>query len=287
MKSLFLIKEGSFENLETIKIKSVISEVIFYKGDKNKFEYYSNSDDFNGSININTENNTFSFTEYFRTPFTDNFNLKNVLKIYLSYIPENLFITEKAGKIDLENFESSKIIEIKLLAGSVKGKFLKTKDFSLDMKAGDINFENIESSFFSTNIKAGSFKVSEINSKKIFLDGSAGEFRIKKITSKTFETNQKAAEISLDELNTEDFDLNCAAGNILIKSCDFKYGSAKVSLGNLKIGISKNNVKISSRVSLGNIKLFGENQQNHSELIFGEGNKKLKLDVSLGNIEVY
>lgn len=284
-----LIKTIEFSERENIILKSHVGRVEFIKSDKNLIEYYSNYEDID-DLNIIEDNDNIVIKEKIKD-FVLNFkNLETKIKIFYNFIPKTVNINTKAGLIKLGNLYTQNKIDIDIKAGKIEGEDINSEEIMIVSKAGTIEMNRIKSEVLDIELKAGLLEIKESEVSKAYIDTKAGEVRLDNFNSKyLFEIDSKAGNSIIKKLLTSELLLDLSAGNTEINYCFFDKGDIKVNFGNVEIGMQDENIKVSGVSSFGNISVFNDNlvASGKNEKTFGMGDSKLKIKSNFGNVNIF
>lgn len=146
------------------------------------------------------------------------------------------------------------------------------KDINIENNAGDIEIDNFKNASLTINSDLGDTNIGIV--KTLDINSHAGDIEVDSVNR--IKAKNNLGDIKINKVN-EYLDIDASCGDIKIKLVDIKENSRiNNSLGDIEVNHT-NDIRIDSKVSLGEEKISNNNYK--SDIV-------LKIDNSCGDIEV-
>ncbi len=295
----FTIEKSSVEAITQISISTRVAEVELIEADN----YYVQVDylywDKEPEYSIENGKLHFDDTDTMPDNYSINFNLNNVIKIYL---PKNapldsLELDLSSGNASLSGFIATDM-DLNLSYGDLTLGNAAAASAKLDLSSGDCTLNDFQAGTFDyvnsygqsdfTNINTGtSILPSDTVFETFQVNVSSGDITIDGLLSDSVTLNNSYGNITCSKVNADQFTAKLSSGDIRISKSEINsldltdsYGDADISLPGTKA-----DYKLNLKTSYGNIKV-GTESYDKSVSINSTGKRSLSASLSSGNITV-
>lgn len=187
-------------------------------------------------------------------------------KVETYQIPETTKIENENGKLKIKDskkfvYNNQSNIIIYIPEGT------EIEELKLDLGAGAINIEKLNSNKIDCSFGAGNVKIKELISKNSKIECGAGQIIIEDCELNNSDIDTGIGRLSYSGLITGDSKINCGVGEVIL---------------NLEGGNDKYTIK--AKKGLGDIKINGASVEKESTT--GNGENKISIEGGIGNIEI-
>lgn len=179
----------------------------------------------------------------------------------------------------------------------LEGNTLKIRDNRSGIKLFNISEENVpeiilyipqDCQFDNVKIEAGINEtyIENINAKEIKIDTGVGKFTIDNIQSDYLNIDGGAGETIINNAKLNKIDLDIGVGKFVINIDDVENAKVEAGIGQLILNINQNkeDYKINAETGIGNLLIDGQNVKGDTSI--GTGNKYIKVEAGVGEIQV-
>jgi len=222
-KSKEIVKTYNYDNIHSIKIKSVSAEIKFKPQNKQEvtIEYIKDYDKPDKVIlEIKKSHKKLSIKEHF---LEKNINGHAIINCYIpsSQTIDRIECVNTSGSVFISNIKLENI-KLDVVSGSISiNNLINTNNIKLHVVSGSVSISNLNTNNINADVTSGSVSISNIiNTNNINVDATSGS-------------------ISMNNIKTKDINIGFASGDITLDSCKI-YNSCKFSYasGDVDIGIS-------------------------------------------------
>lgn len=190
----------------------------------------------------------------------------DVYKVETYHVPETTEIRNIDGKLEIKDSKKITIAqESKIIIYVPEETILE--ELELDMGAGIVEIQNI-------------------NSNKIDFSFGAGSVNIKRLVSMNAEIQCGAGQVIIEETDLTDTKLDTGVGKLVYSG--YMKGNSKINCGigelDLKLAGGNEIYTIDAEKGIGDIKINGNKIAN--ETITGNGENKISIDGGIGSINI-
>lgn len=197
------------------------------------------------------------------------------------------------------NIKIEEGVEFKVLAMDVNKKFsAKVRGNVLKIEESSNWFQSSNGDIFVTvptdnvlkkldiDTGAGKFEINGIEVEEFDMDHGAGVLKIQNSIFSDVDIDGGAGEILVNDTFIENLELDAGVGKVEIEANVTRNAKLNCGVGELKLTLlgEKENYKIKTEKGIGQIKVDGEEQDNHAT--YGNGSTVVELEGGVGSIEV-
>ena len=207
-------------------------------------------------------------------------------KMDLEIAASNVIIKAEGDTYKVETYQLPKSTKIENKNGTLEIK--DTKKFTIPQESQitiyvptETNLEELE-----LDMGAGVVDIENINSNKVDFSFGAGSVNIKNLVSTNAEIECGAGEVIIEDSDLTNTKLDAGVGKLVYTG--YMKGNSKVNCGigevNLKLAGGEEIYTIDAEKGIGDIKINANKIAN--EIITGNGENKISIDGGIGNINI-
>ena len=212
--------------------------------------------------------------------------LEQFSKIDLEINTSNIIIKAEGNEYKIETYQVPKTIEIKNNDGKLEIKDIKKITIAQESKIIIYVPKETVLDEFELDMGAGIVEIQNINSNKIDFSFGAGSVNIKNIVASNAEIECGAGQVIIEDANLTNTKLDTGVGK-LVYSGQMK-GNSKINCGigevQLKLVGGNEIYTIDAEKGIGDIKINGNKIDNES--IIGNGEHKISINGGIGSINI-
>ncbi len=295
----FNIDKTKVEPITDIKIHTGIAEVELLEADdfyvEIEYLYWEEEPEYsfeNGRL-------IFDDSECFPNSYSINFNLDNHIRIYLpkeSHL-NNINIEDASGDVNINGFIAEDLnITVSYGDFTMKEAAALEADITLssgsskitDFQVSELNFTNSYGNASFTDINTKLLRLEEGTEWKYFkVTMSSGDVNIKGLITNSIDITDSYGDITMNTLTTNDLELNLSSGNCELVQCDAVTTDIRNSYGDVTLQVlgASDDYSLDLDTSYGKIRV-GENRYEDHVNIQGNGTRKIKTELSSGDVVV-
>lgn len=295
----FNIEKVEVEPITQIDIHSKVAEVELISSDKFYVEinylYWDKEPEYS------LENGVLFFddSESFPDSYSINFNLHNVIRVYL---PQNsslqkIGIEDASGDVSVAGFIAEEL-DISVAYGDLTMKEAAAIDAEItlasgtskitDFEVGELDYTNSYGDAHFTDINTAASILPEGSVHEQFnVTMSSGNIKIKGLNSTNVELSNSYGGVSCDKITAEEMELELSSGNAVIDHSDILSSDITNSYGDVTLTLvgAATDYSLDLDTSYGKIKVDGKSYEEHLN-VDNNGSRSIAANLSSGDIKV-
>lgn len=169
---------------------------------------------------------------------------------------------------------------------------IRLEEAVMDADMGMIETDRLQAADIALRANMGSIEIEELTADRVVLDSDMGSIEIGELTAaQKAEMNGGMGSISVNRGTAETLKADTAMGALEWKGTVRGDVTASAGMGSITLSLEQKRTDFNYEISaeMGSVELDGRSYGGFSEdkRIDNGANKKMKLDVSMGNIEIY
>lgn len=212
--------------------------------------------------------------------------LEQFSKIDLEINASNIIIKAEGNEYKIETYQVPKTVEINNYEGKLKIKDSKKITISQESKIIIYMPEETILEELELDMGAGIVEMQNINSNKIDFSFGAGSVNIKKLVASNAKIECGAGQVIIEDANLTNTKLDTGVGKLVYSG--YMKGNSKINCGigevDLKLEGGNEIYTIDAEKGIGDIKINGNKIAN--ETITGNGENKISIDGGIGSINI-
>lgn len=293
------IKKEAVDPITSIVIDTRIADVEIIESDN----YYVDIDYlyWDEAPVYTLENGKLTFDDSHSLPdsYSINFNLDNIIRIYLPKAAalDRMTIDSSAGNVTLEGFTADNL-RTTVSYGNFKMKNAAAvkADITLscgkseisDFQTGEFDFRNSYGNADFTNINTGDEGLSsDVAYDSININMSSGNASIDGMQSKSVDVENSYGNITCKGITADSFDARLSSGKLDVSKADLRESDVRNSYGDVILSLlgAEEDYSLDLNTSYGNVSVEGKSYDDHY-VLDNDGSRNVTANLSSGDVKV-
>lgn len=163
---------------------------------------------------------------------------------------------------------------------------IQLREADIDISAGVADFRDVSAEQLVLDISAGSVRFENLNTHYCEVDMSAGTLDIRGLQATEVQLDTSAGDMDIEKLNTAVLQLDSTAGSTLVSGTVSDYCAVDISAGSVKMYLTGTAEEYTAYLSRSAGRIRYDGRTYTGDAYVGKGEGTMNLECSAGSIEV-